>query len=158
MSTTQKLILIGHLGRDPDVRVLPSGDSVANANVAVTETWKDKAGNKQEKTTWFRCAFWGKLAGIAENYLRKGSLIYVEGTVEASAYASKEGEPQASLEVRVREMKMLSSGKRQEEGDAPQSAATPQRAAPPRAAAPVSDAGFGDDEELSDDLDKAIPY
>lgn len=158
MSTTQKIILVGHLGRDPEVRILPSGETVANVSLAVTENWKDKAGAKQEKTTWFRCAFWGRLAEIAENYLKKGSLIYVEGTVEARAYASKTGEPQASLEVRVRELKMLSSGKR-EEGAEPAADRPTTRAAPAkpvRSATLVSDSGF--DEELNDDLDKAIPY
>jgi len=83
MSSTQKLILVGYLGRDPEMRTLQSGDSVANASLAVTETWKDKTGQKQERTTWFKLAFWGGLAAIVDNFLEKGSLIYVEGTVEA---------------------------------------------------------------------------
>jgi len=112
MSSTQKLILVGYLGRDPEMRTLQSGDSVANASLAVTETWKDKTGQKQERTTWFKLAFWGGLAAIVDNFLEKGSLIYVEGTVEARAFAGKDGSPQASLEVRVREMKMLSSSKK----------------------------------------------
>lgn len=128
MSNLNKIQLIGHLGHDPEVRAMPSGESVANVSLAVTETWKDKAGAKQERTTWFRVAFFGRLAEIAEQYLTKGALIYVEGSVSARAYQSRSGEAAASLEVRARELKMLSG--RQKEGEespaaAPAPAATP---------------------------------
>lgn len=118
-----KLCLIGFLGQDPETKNLPSGDIVVNTSIATTEKWKDKQGNKQEKTTWFRLAFFGKLGEIAAQYLRKGSQIYVEGTVSARAWISeKHVEPQASMEVRVRELQMLSS-KQQEER--PQQQAAP---------------------------------
>lgn len=121
MSNLNRVQLIGRLGHDPEVRAMPSGESVANVSLAVTETWKDKAGAKQEKTTWFRVAFFGRLAEIAERYLTKGALIYVEGPVAARAYANRSGEPAASLEVRARELKTL--GGRSRDGEEPAAAA-----------------------------------
>ncbi|KAB2838300.1 MAG: single-stranded DNA-binding protein, partial [Burkholderiales bacterium] len=82
MASINKVILIGNLGRDPEVRYLPNGDAVTNISVATTDTWKDKEGNKQEKTEWHRVTFYRRLAEIAGEYLKKGSQIYVEGRLE----------------------------------------------------------------------------
>lgn len=118
-----KVILIGYLGQDPETKSLPSGDEVTNASLATSEKWKDKSGQKQERTTWFRLAFFGKLAEIAGEYLRKGSQVYVEGQVSARPWTDKQGQPQASLEVRVRELKML--GGRPEQTESKQQALQP---------------------------------
>lgn len=150
MSSSQKIILVGYLGGEPENRTLPSGDTVTNASLAVTETWKDKQGEKKEKTTWFRLAFWGALAAIADNYLSKSSLIYVEGTVDARGWTAQDGEARASLEVRVREMKML-GGKRDE------SPATPARTSTP-AREPVQERLVGAAGKAVDDFDDDIPF
>ena len=143
MSNLNSLTLIGRLGRDPESRTLPSGMQVTNASIAVSEKWKDKQGQPQERTTWFDLAFWDKLGGIASQYLRKGSLVYVEGTVSARAYTPKGGgEPRAALEVRVNQLKMLSS---KGEGGAQQSQ---QESAPASSGAvlqPGAQDGLGDD-------------
>lgn len=150
MSSLNKLCLIGRLGHDPEVRAMPSGDPVVNVSIATTESWTDKSsGEKKENTTWFRAAFFGRLAQIAEQYLRKGSLIYIEGPVSARAYVNRENEAAASLEVRVRELKMLSS-RSAEDGPrdpAPKAAATaaPKTRPAPTPAAPA-------DEEFDDEI------
>jgi len=112
--SVHKITLVGYLGKDPDTKTLPSGSVVTNTSLATSERWKDKHGEKQERTTWFNLAFFGKLAEIAAEYLRKGSLVYVEGQVATRAWISKQnGEAQSSLEVTVRELKIL--GGRQSE-------------------------------------------
>lgn len=115
MSNYNSATLIGRLGADPELRATPSGAQVANASLAVTEKWKDAAGQQKEKTTWFRLAFWGKRAEIAGRYLRKGSELFVQGPVSARAYQGKDGTSQASLEVNVQEFQML-GGKRDDAG------------------------------------------
>jgi single-strand DNA-binding protein len=82
MASVNKVILIGNLGADPETRYLPSGDAVTNIRIATTEAWKDKSGEKQEHTEWHRVAFFGRLAEIAGEYLKKGSPVYVEGRLQ----------------------------------------------------------------------------
>lgn len=117
-----KVTLIGYLGSDPEMKAMPSGVPVANVSLATSEQWKDKQGQKQERTTWFRLAFFDRLAEIAGQYLRKGSQVYVEGSISARPWIDKTGNPQAALEVRVREMKMLSS---KQQDDQPRQVAAP---------------------------------
>lgn len=107
MASINKVILIGNLGRDPEVRYLPSGDAVANLALATTEQWKDKAGEKQEQTEWHRVAFFGRQAEICAEYLKKGSQIYVEGRLQTRKYTDKEGVERYSTEVRGDRMQML---------------------------------------------------
>lgn len=107
MSSINKVILIGHLGRDPEVRYGADGVAIANISVATTETWKDKNGDKQEKTEWHRVSFFGKLAEIAAEYLKKGSLVYVEGRLQTRKYQDKDGVEKYSTEVIAQTMKML---------------------------------------------------
>jgi single-strand DNA-binding protein len=103
------VILIGNLGRDPETRYLPSGDAVTNISIATTEKWKDKAsGEMKEATEWHRVAFFGKLAEIAGEYLKKGSQVYVEGSLRTRKYQDKEtGKDRYSTEIRGDQMKML---------------------------------------------------
>ena len=87
MASINKVLLIGHLGRDPEIRYLPNGDATASVSIATTETWKDKAGEKQEKTEWHRVITFGKLAEVVGEYLKKGSQIYVEGRIRTEKQA-----------------------------------------------------------------------
>jgi single-strand DNA-binding protein len=109
MASVNKVILIGNLGRDPETRYLPSGDAVTNISIATTDKWKDKAsGEMKEATEWHRVAFFGKLAEIAGEYLKKGSQVYVEGSLRTRKYQDKEtGKDRYSTEIRGDEMKML---------------------------------------------------
>ena len=91
MASVNKVILIGNLGRDPEVRYLPSGDAVANLNLATTEKWKDKNGEQQEQTEWHRVAFFGRQAEICGEYLQKGSSVYVEGRLQTRKWTDKDG-------------------------------------------------------------------
>ena len=97
-----KAILIGNLGQDPDVRYMPSGDAVANVSLATSETWKDKAtGEPREKTEWHRVVFFGKLAEVVKQYVRKGSKIYVEGQLRTRKYQAQDGTDRYTTEVVV---------------------------------------------------------
>lgn len=90
---------IGNLGRDPEVRSTQSGDKVANLSLAVTEKWKDKTGERQERTEWVRVTAWGKLAEICEQYLRKGSKVYVSGNMQSRKYTDNSGVEKISTEI-----------------------------------------------------------
>ena len=109
MASVNKVILIGNLGKDPETRYLPSGDAVTNISVATTDTWKDKSGEKQEHTEWHRVAFFGKTAEIAGEYLKKGSQVYVEGSLRTRKWQDKEGHDRYSTEIRADVMQMLGS-------------------------------------------------
>ena len=167
MASVNKVILVGNLGRDPEIRTFPSGDRVANCTMATTESWKDKqTGERRELTEWHRLTFRGGLAGIVEQYLRKGSQIYVEGSIRSRKFTDKEGVEKSISEINVSDMTML--GSRQGAGgpggdDAggsgggesnysrPAPASRPATQAP-RAAAPAkSTSGF-------DDMDDDIPF
>lgn len=102
-----KIQIIGRLGGDPEVRYLPSGDAVANFSVATTETWKDKqSGEKKETTEWHRVAAFGKLGEVCGQYLKKGGLVYIEGSLRTQSY-EKNGETRYSVQIRADQMKML---------------------------------------------------
>lgn len=104
-----KVILIGNLGQDPEIRYMPSGAAVANLSLATSESWKDKdSGEKQERTEWHRLVIFGRLAEIAGEYLTKGSKIYAEGKLQTRKW-EKEGHDHYSTEIVVREMQMLDS-------------------------------------------------
>lgn len=107
MASVNKVILIGNLGADPEVRYLPSGDAVTNIRLATSETWKDKNGEKQERTEWHRVAFFGKLAEIAGEYLKKGSQVYVEGSLRTRKWQDKEGQDRYTTEIVAERMQML---------------------------------------------------
>jgi single-strand DNA-binding protein len=108
------LIIVGNLGRDPEMRYTPSGVAVTNFSVAVNETWTGQDGEQQERTTWFRVAAWRKLAEVCNQYLSKGRLVLVEGRVSASAWMPQDGgDPRATLELTARTVKFL--GRREAE-------------------------------------------
>lgn len=111
MRGVNKVILVGNLGRDPEVRYLPSGGAVANVTIATSEAWKDKnTGQQQEQTEWHRVVFYGKLAEIAGEYLKKGSKVYVEGSLHTRKWQDKQtGQDKYSTEIKANTMQMLDS-------------------------------------------------
>ena len=105
-----KVILVGNLGKDPEVRYAPSGQAIANINIATTESWKDKnPGEKQEKTEWHRVVFFSRLAEIVGEYLKKGSQVYIEGRLQTRKWQDKEGKDRYTTEIVANEMQMLGS-------------------------------------------------
>jgi single-strand DNA-binding protein len=110
MSNLNKVILIGRLGADPEVRYTTEGSSVASFRIATTETWKDKGGNKQERTEWHSIVAWRRLGEIAGEYLKKGSLVYIEGRIRSREYDAKDGTKRKVFEIEATDMKLLPSG------------------------------------------------
>jgi single-strand DNA-binding protein len=105
-----KVILVGNLGKDPEVRYSPNGQAIANITIATSESWKDKnTGDKQEKTEWHRVVFFGKLAEIAGEYLKKGGQVYVEGRLQTRKWQDKDGHDRYTTEIVANEMQMLGS-------------------------------------------------
>ena len=105
-----KVLLIGNLGQDPETRYMPSGDAMTNIRVATSETWKDKnTGDTQERTEWHSVVFFGRLAEIAAQYLRKGSKVYIEGSLRTRKWQGQDGQDRYTTEIRANEMQMLDS-------------------------------------------------
>ena len=109
MSSVNKVILIGNLGKDPEIKYAASGTPVCRFSLATNETWKDKAGNAQEHTEWHSIVAFGRLGEICGEYLRKGRLCYVEGTIRSGKYEDREGNERKSYDIIARYMRMLSS-------------------------------------------------
>lgn len=105
-----KVIIVGYLGQDPEVKYMPSGAAVANISVATTEAWKDKnTGEKQERTEWHRIVMFGRMAEIAQEYLRKGSQVYIEGRLQTRKWQAKDGSDRYTTEIVTSDMQMLGS-------------------------------------------------
>jgi len=110
MASVNKVIIVGNLGRDPETRYMPSGDAMTSITVATTDSWKDKAtGEKKEQTEWHRISFFGKLAEIAGQYLKKGSQVYIEGSLRTRKYTDKDGVEKYATDIRADTMQMLGS-------------------------------------------------
>src|SRR6266480_4854059 len=110
MASVNKVILVGNLGRDPETRYNPEGGAITNISVATTDTWKDKAsGEKQERTEWHRVVFFSRLAEIAGEYLKKGSQVYIEGSLRTRKWQDKEGKERTTTEIVADRMQMLGS-------------------------------------------------
>jgi single-strand DNA-binding protein len=159
-----KVLLIGNLGNDPEVRSTTGGNRVATFSLATSRSWNDAAGSKQEKTEWHRCVVWNtkssQLADIVERYVKKGDKIYVEGRIEYRQWQDKDGQTRYSTEINVRELIML-GGARGAGGDMEGAvdgsrarAASGQRA---KAAAPSSD-DFEDFPNALSDADDDLPF
>ena len=143
MASVNKVILVGNLGADPESRFAPSGDAICNISVATTESWKDKqTGEKKEATEWHRVGFYGKLAEIAGQYLKKGSQVYIEGSLRTRKWQDKSGQDRYTTEIRGDVMKML--------GVKPEGQ---QQTAALRQQAPAQKQGGG-----FDDMDSDIPF
>jgi single-strand DNA-binding protein len=153
-----KVILIGNLGADPETRAMPSGSTVANLRIATSESWRDKqTGEQQERTEWHRVALFGRLAEIAGEYLRKGSQVYIEGSLRTRKWQDKQGNERYSTEIIGNELQML--GGRGGGGAAPGAAAEGGSRAPAGAAAGAhafsEESGSGSG---SQDFDDDIPF
>ncbi|MDY6990410.1 MAG: single-stranded DNA-binding protein [Thermodesulfobacteriota bacterium] len=109
MASVNKAILIGNLGRDPEVRYTPSGTAVANFSVATTENWTNRDGEKQSRTEWHRVVAWGRLGETCGEYLSKGSQVYIEGSIQTNEWEDKEGNKRQTTEIRAWRMQMLGS-------------------------------------------------
>lgn len=109
MASVNKVILVGNLGRDPEIRYMPSGDAIANLSIATTDTWKDKGGEKQERTEWHRVVMFGKQAEIAGEYLKKGSQVYIEGRLQTRKWTDKSEIERYTTEIIADRMQMLGS-------------------------------------------------
>jgi single-strand DNA-binding protein len=170
MASVNKVILVGNLGRDPELRTFPNGDQIANVTLATTDKWKDKAtGEPREHTEWHRLVFNGRLAEIAGQYLRKGSPVYVEGSIRTRKWQDQGGQDRYSTEIRVDQMQMLGSrqGAGEPRGDDDgygdsRPAAPPSRPAAAPATAPATAPSPGASSKSAgggfDDLDDDIPF
>src|SRR5947207_12602139 len=154
MASVNKVILVGNLGRDPETRYTTGGDAVTNIRVATTDTWKDKNGEKQEKTEWHTVVFFGRQAEIAGEYLKKGRQVYVEGRLQTRKWQDKEGQDRYTTEIVADRMQILGS---REGSGAPVAAERSERAstAAPRGGAT---AGGASAKKNVDDLDDDIPF
>jgi len=152
MASVNKVIVIGNLGRDAELRYTPGGAAVCNVSVATTRNWKDKQGERQEETEWHRVTFYDRLAEIAGEYLKKGRPVYVEGRLKTRKWTDKEGKEQYTTEIIAEQMQML--GGREEGGErAPAQAPAPRRSNAPGSAADYGSAGKpADFSDMSDDI------
>ncbi|MDH3285362.1 MAG: single-stranded DNA-binding protein [Acidobacteriota bacterium] len=107
MSSLAKITIVGNLGRDAELRYTPSGTALLEFSVATNEKWNDKDGNRKEHTQWFRATLWGKQAEALKQYLTKGKLVYVDGTLRAREYTDRENQRRTSLDIRVDQIKLL---------------------------------------------------
>ena len=171
MASVNKVIIIGNLGRDPEVRYAASGAAICNVTIATSRNWKDKtSGERQEETEWHRVVFYDRLAEIAGEYLKKGKSVYVEGRLKTRKWTDKDGAEKYTTEIIAAEMTMLGG---REDGAGPRGGAggeeggygeqqgrseAPRRAAPPRAPAPAPKAPAAKSSTGFDDMDDDIPF
>jgi len=131
MASINKVILVGNLGQDPEVKYMPSGGAVANISIATTDTWKDKqTGEKKDKTEWHRVVFFNRLAEIAGEFLKKGSQVYIEGSLRTRKWQDQSGQDRYTTEIVAREMQMLGGrpgGTSDFQQNAPQQQSAPQQ-------------------------------
>jgi single-strand DNA-binding protein len=150
MASVNKVILLGNLGRDPETRYTTGGDAVCNLNIATSEQWKDKSGEKQEKTEWHRVVLFGRQAEIAGEYLKKGRSVYIEGRLQTRKYTDKDGAEKYSTEIVANEMKML--GGRNAAGGTADMESAPRAASRPSSGAPGKAPAGGAFDDLEDDI------
>jgi len=166
MASVNKVILVGNLGRDPEMRYLPSGEAVANLAIATADKFKNKQGEMVEQTEWHRVSFFGRTAEVCGQYLKKGSQVYIEGSIRTRKYTDKEGVEKYATEIRGDRMQMLGSkgggGMADMDDSGMDQSAPPQRSQPrsnsqttgtsaPAAAQRPASSGF-------DDMDDDIPF
>ena len=168
MASVNKVIIIGNLGKDPEVRYMPSGSAICNLRIATTRSWKDKtSGDRQEETEWHSVSLFDRLAEVASEYLKKGRSVYIEGRLKTRKWTDKEGLERYTTEIVASEMVLLGSreggggggggGGADDAGEAPPRSAPAARSAPPARSAPAprpqakSSTGF-------DDMDDDIPF
>lgn len=147
MSSLNKAMIIGRLGQDPDVRYTQSNTAVANLSVATSERYKDKSGEWKENTEWHRVVAWGRLAEICQEYLKKGSQVYIEGPIQTRSWEDKDGQTKYTTEIKALTMTMLDSKGSGGGGNMPEK---------PQNAQPVS--SNVDLNENFDDIDDDLPF
>ncbi len=160
MASVNKVILVGNLGRDPEVRYAPSGAAVCNLSIATTRKWKDKSGEKREETDWHRVVAYERLAEIAGEYLQKGAPVYIEGRLKYGKYTDKEGVDRYTTDIVVTDMQMLGGrgdsgggGERSGGGERQQRPSGGERQRPSsNGRAPTSSGGS------FDDMDDDVPF
>lgn len=149
MASVNKVILMGNLGRDPEVRYMPNGEAVANFSIATTENWKDKSGVRQEKTEWHNIVMYRRLAEIAGEYLKKGRPVYIEGRLQTRKW-EKDGIERYSTEIIADQMQMLGSNRPDDDaGHEPQKSSNPEQPASKPA---------GNFDDFDDDIPFMNPY
>jgi single-strand DNA-binding protein len=158
MASVNKVILIGNLGRDPEVRYMPSGDAVANISIATTETWKDKNGEKQEKTEWHTVVLFGRQAEVAGEYLKKGRSVYIEGRLQTRKYTDKEGVEKYSTEIVGDRMQLLGGRDAGSGGETEFSGGGAARREAPAAAGGGARPAAAAKKPATDDFDDDIPF
>ena len=147
MSSLNKAMIIGRLGQDPDVRYTQSNTAVANMSIATSERYKDKQGEWKERTEWHRVVAWGRTAEVCQEYLQKGSQVYIEGPIQTRKWEDKEGQTRYTTEIKALTMTMLDSKGDSGGGDVPQK---------PDSSQPVSSSV--DLNEDFDDIDDDLPF
>ena len=161
MASVNKVIIVGNLGRDPEMRSFPSGDRVANVTIATTDKWKDKqTGEMKEATEWHRVVFNGRLAEIVGEYLRKGSQVYVEGSLRTRKWTDKDGIEKYTTEIRADQMQMLGSRQGMGSPSADDDGGGSQRRAAPASRPAATAAGKPASKPATgfDDMDDDIPF
>jgi single-strand DNA-binding protein len=160
MASVNKCIFIGNLGRDPEIRYMPSGDAMANFSIACTDSFKGKSGEKQERTEWVRIVMFGKQAEIAGEYLKKGSSVYIEGRLQTRKWQNKEGQDQYTTEIVADRMQMLGGRAGGSNSFEVVDRDDGYSSAPAPAAAPRQQAAASNSRPASsiDDLDDDIPF
>ena len=163
MASVNKVILVGNLGRDPEIRYLPSGDPVANVTIATSSKYKNKTGEMVEETEWHRVTFFGKLAEIVGQYLKKGRSVYIEGRIKTRKYTDKDGVEKYATDIIANEMQMLGSregmgGPSGEDEGAGGGYSRPAPASRPAAAAAAAQQTQAKPSSGFDDMDDDIPF
>jgi single-strand DNA-binding protein len=160
MASVNKVILLGNLGRDPETRYTTGGDAVTNLNIATSEQWKDKNGEKQERTEWHRVVLFGRQAEVAGEYLKKGRSVYIEGRLQTRKYTDKDGVEKYSTEIVGDRMQLIGGGRESGGGDVEFSSSG--GGAPRREPAGAGGGGGGTRgggaKKGTDDFDDDIPF
>ena len=162
MASINRVTLIGNLGRDPEMRYLPSGEAVASFSMATTEQWKDKSGAKQERTDWHRIEFIGRTAEVCGEYLKKGAPVYIEGRIQYDKWTDKEGVEKTMTKIRGDRMQMLGARTGGGGSDAPyddheKGGSTPRSTGQPMGSGSATGTGAPKKAKL-DDFDDDIPF
>ncbi len=158
MASVNKVILLGNLGRDPETRYTTGGDAVTNLNIATSEQWKDKNGEKQERTEWHRVVLFGRQAEVAGEYLKKGRSVYIEGRLQTRKYTDKDGVEKYSTEIVADRMQLIGGGREGGSGGDTEFASAPSGGGARRESGGGKPASSGAAKKNVDDFDDDIPF
>ncbi len=158
MASVNKVILLGNLGRDPETRYTTGGDAVTNLNIATSEQWKDKNGEKQERTEWHRVVLFGRQAEVAGEYLKKGRSVYIEGRLQTRKYTDKDGVEKYSTEIVADRMQLIGGGREGGSGGDTEFASAPSGGGARRESGGGKPASSGAAKKNVDDFDDDSPF